>query len=58
VTLYYQFTGPVFRAGAVGRGYLLRGDDGVLFFVGRHELILLPEGEFALSRGPQIYKTI
>jgi ethanolamine permease len=51
VTLYYQLQDPVYRVGvyAVACFYAL----GIVYFAlyGRHQLILSPEEEFALSKG-------
>src|SRR5687767_3234583 len=51
VTLYYQLKDPVYRTGVYGAAiwYVL----GLLYFafVGRHQLVLSPEEEFALTKG-------
>jgi ethanolamine permease len=51
VTLYYQLKDPVYRTGVYGAAiwYVL----GLLYFafVGRHQLVLSPEEEFALTGG-------
>jgi ethanolamine permease len=57
VTLYFQFTDPVFRTGVIGVAIYYAVMMAWFLAVGRHKLILSPEEEFALSKGAQAYKT-
>ena len=58
VTLYFQFTDPVFRAGVVGVAIYYAVMMAYFLLVGRHKLILSPEEEFALTKGTSEYKSI
>ena len=51
VTLYFQFTDPVFRAGVVGVAIYYAVMMAYFLLVGRHKLILSPEEEFARDQG-------
>ena len=51
VTLYYQFTDPVFRAGVIGVAIYYAIMMAYFLLVGRHKLILSPEEEFARPEG-------
>jgi ethanolamine permease len=58
VTLYFQFTDPVFRAGVVGVAIYYAVMMAYFLLVGRHKLILSPEEEFALTKGTGEYKAL
>jgi ethanolamine permease len=57
VTLFYQLSDPVYRAGVIGVAIWFAL--GVVYFAiaGRHKLVLSPEEEFALSKGTSEYKS-
>jgi ethanolamine permease len=57
VTLYFQFTDPVFRAGVVGVAIYYAVMMAYFLMVGRHKLILSPEEEFAMTKGEAAYKS-
>jgi ethanolamine permease len=57
VTLYYQFTDPVFRGGVLGVAIYYAIMMAYFLLVGRHKLILSPEEEFAVSKGTDAYKS-
>jgi ethanolamine permease len=57
VTLYFQFTDPVFRQGVIGVAIYYAVMMAYFLLVGRHKLILSPEEEFALSKGTTDYKS-
>jgi ethanolamine permease len=57
VTLYFQFTDPVFRQGVIGVAIYYAVMMAYFLLVGRHKLILSPEEEFALSKGTRDYKS-
>ncbi|HEV2603480.1 MAG TPA: amino acid permease [Microvirga sp.] len=57
VTLYFQFTDPVFRQGVIGVAIYYAVMMAYFLLVGRHKLILSPEEEFALSKGTKDYKS-
>ena len=57
VTLYYQFTDPVFRAGVVGVAIYYAIMMAYFLLVGRHKLILSPEEEFAVLKGKSEYRS-
>lgn len=58
VTLYFQLTDPVFRAGVLGVAIYYAVMMAYFMLVGRHKLILSPEEEFALTKGTSEYKSI
>jgi ethanolamine permease len=58
LTLCFQFTDPVFRAGVVGVAIYYAVMMAYFLLVGRHKLILSPEEEFALSKGEAAYKSV
>jgi len=57
VTIYFQLTDPVYRAGVFGVAIWFAV--GLVYFAiaGRHRLVLSPEEEFAMARGEAEYKT-
>jgi ethanolamine permease len=57
VTLYFQFTDPVFRQGVIGVAIYYAVMMAYFLLVGRHKLILSPEEDFALSKGTKDYKS-
>jgi ethanolamine permease len=57
VTLYFQLTDPVFRAGVFGVAIYYTIMMAYFLLIGRHKLILSPEEEFALSKGQEAYKS-
>ena len=57
VTLDYQFTDPVFRAGVVGIAIWFAIMMAYFLLVGRHKLILSPEEEFAVLKGESEYRS-
>jgi ethanolamine permease len=57
VTLYFQFTDPVFRVGVMGVAIYYAIMMAYFLLVGRHKLILSPEEEFALTKGTSDYKS-
>lgn len=57
VTLYFQLTDPVFRAGVIGVVIYYAIMMAYFLLWGRHKLILSPEEEFALTKGESEYKS-
>lgn len=57
VTLYFQFTDPVFQKGVLGVAIYYAVMMAYFLLHGRHKLILSPEEEFALTKGESEYKT-
>jgi ethanolamine permease len=57
VTLVFQLTDPVFRAGVIGVAVYYAVMMAYFLVVGRHKLILSPEEEFALTKGQSEYKS-
>ena len=57
VTLYFQFTDPVFRTAVFGVAIYYAVMMAYFLLVGRHKLILSPEEEFALTKGEAEYKS-
>ncbi|MGH2343335.1 amino acid permease [Segnochrobactraceae bacterium EtOH-i3] len=57
VTIYFQLSDPVYRAGVFG--VALWFAVGIIYFaiLGRHKLVLSPEEEFALAKGETEYRT-
>ncbi|ADH90420.1 amino acid permease-associated region [Ancylobacter novellus DSM 506] len=57
VTLFFQLSDPVYRAGVIGVAIWFAL--GIVYFAlkGRHKLVLSPEEEFALSKGTSEYKS-
>ena len=58
VTLYFQLTDPVFRAGVFGVAIYYAVMMAYFMLIGRHKLILSPEEEFALTKGTAEYKSL
>lgn len=58
VTIYFQLSDPVYRAGVIGVAIWFAV--GIIYFglVGRHKLVLSPEEEFARSKGTAEYKSL
>ena len=56
VTLYFQLTDPVFRAGVFGVVIYYAIMMAYFLLWGRHKLILSPEEEFAVTKGEAEYK--
>jgi ethanolamine permease len=57
VTLYFQFTDPVFQKGVLGVAIYYAVMMAYFLIHGRHKLILSPEEEFALTKGRSEYKS-
>jgi ethanolamine permease len=57
VTLYFQFTDPVFRTAVMGVAVYYVIMMAYFLIWGRHKLILSPEEEFAVSKGAVDYRT-
>jgi ethanolamine permease len=57
VTLYFQFTDPVFRTAVFGVAIYYAVMMAYFLVHGRHKLILSPEEEFALTKGEAEYKS-
>jgi ethanolamine permease len=57
VTLYFQFTDPVFRTAVFGVAIYYAVMMAYFLVHGRHKLILSPEEEFAVSKGETEYKS-
>jgi ethanolamine permease len=57
VTLYFQFSDPVFRVGVLGVAVYYAVMMAYFLVHGRHKLILSPEEEFALTKGEGDYKS-
>ena len=57
VTLVFQLTDAVFRAGVIGVAIYYAVMMAYFLVVGRHKLILSPEEEFALTKGQGEYKS-
>jgi ethanolamine permease len=57
VTLVFQLTDAVFRAGVIGVAVYYAVMMAYFLVVGRHKLILSPEEEFALTKGQSEYKS-
>jgi ethanolamine permease len=57
ITLYFQFTDPVFQNGVLGVAIYYAVMMAYFLIHGRHKLILSPEEEFALTKGESDYKT-
>jgi ethanolamine permease len=57
VTIGFQVADPVYRQGVIGVAIWFAV--GIVYFavVGRHELVLSPEEEFALSKGSTEYRS-
>jgi ethanolamine permease len=57
VTIGFQLADPVYRQGVIGVAIWFAA--GIVYFaiIGRHELVLSPEEEFALSKGHVEYKS-
>jgi ethanolamine permease len=57
ITLYFQFTDPVFRTAVFGVAIYYAVMMAYFLLIGRHKLILSPEEEFALTKGEAEYKS-
>jgi ethanolamine permease len=57
VTLYFQFSDPVFRVGVIGVAIYYAVMMAYFLLHGRHKLILSPEEEFALTKGQSEYRS-
>ncbi|MGO4387433.1 amino acid permease [Microvirga sp. 2YAF29] len=57
ITLYFQFTDPVFRVAVIGVAIYYAIMMAYFLLIGRHKLILSPEEEFALTKGEAEYKS-